>query len=520
MYCVIPAAGRGVRFNELGKHYPKCVLPYKEIPIIAHNIKLALEAGAREVCIVVGHQADKIREIVGMYFPNDERIVFADYVEAEGKGGPAVSIWCGTVRVSNEPVLVLLSDIVINSTIPTPDVSWISTQRVTDWERWCMAETVDKRIVAFHDKPKDKPPTNQAVSGIYYFTNGKLFEDCLSKAIEETTEGEVQISYAMNHYMQKEILKTIDIVITDFGTLQEYLQNRGISNSRDFNDVYPIKHSMIIKKSEKNPEKIHAEVNWYENLPSHIKMITPRIFDKDLYDDVPSYTMERIDSPTIRELYLYLESDPVFWTEVYGKLFDLVEDFSSYTKPGTPKFFGNLDKKNRERVALLDFDTADAEYFCDVFTGLDLASEFDVFDDSIFHGDLCFSNIFYHPGSKQMKLIDPRGDAYGNVLYDLAKVTHSAYYPYDYIDAELYLNKNGETIFFDAGKQKAREAYKELFIERFDEDIWKKTLFLTASLFLTMIPLHNHNKINQRLFYEIFRKAATESGFMGTFPSR
>jgi len=119
-----------------------------------------------------------------------------------------------------------------------------------------------------------------------------------------------------------------------------------------------------------------------------------------------------------------------------------------------------------------------------------------------------------------MKLIDPRGDAYGNVLYDLAKITHSAYYPYDYIDAELYLNKNGETIFFDAGKQKAREAYKELFIERFDEDIWNKTLFLTASLFLTMIPLHNHNKINQRLFYEIFRKAATESGFMGTFPSR
>lgn len=518
MYCVIPAAGRGVRFNELGKHYPKCVLPYKEIPIIVHNIKLALEAGAREVCIVVGHQADKIREIVGMYFPNDDRIHFADYMEVDGKGGPGVSIYCGTARAANEPILVLLSDIVINSTIPTPDVSWISTQRVDDWERWCMAETNSDRIVAFHDKPKDQPPTNRAVSGIYYFTNGKLFEDCLSKAIEDTTEGEVQISYAMNHYMQYEPLKTMDIVITDFGTLQEYLQNRGISNSRDFNDVYPIKHSLIIKKSEKNPEKIHAEVNWYENLPTHIKILTPRIFDRDLYDDVPSYTMERIDSPTLRELYLYLESDPMFWKDVYNKLFDLVEDFSQYTKPGTAKFFGNLDKKNRERVAMLDFDTADAEYFCDVFTGLDMGGEFDVFDDSIFHGDLCFSNIFYHPGSKQMKLIDPRGDAYGNVMYDLAKITHSAYYPYDYIDAELYLNKNCETIFFDAGKQKAREAYKELFIERFDEDIWNKTLFLTASLFLTMIPLHTHSKINQRLFYEIFRKAATESGFMGTFP--
>ena len=41
MLCVIPAAGRGVRFNELGKNYPKRVLPYKEKPIIAHNISLA-----------------------------------------------------------------------------------------------------------------------------------------------------------------------------------------------------------------------------------------------------------------------------------------------------------------------------------------------------------------------------------------------------------------------------------------------------------------------------------------------
>ena len=63
MYCVIPAAGRGVRFNELGKNYPKCVLPYKDVPIIVHNIRLALNSGAREVCIVIGHQGEKIKDI-------------------------------------------------------------------------------------------------------------------------------------------------------------------------------------------------------------------------------------------------------------------------------------------------------------------------------------------------------------------------------------------------------------------------------------------------------------------------
>ena len=142
MYCVIPAAGRGVRFNELGKNYPKCVLPYKDVPIIVHNIRLALNSGAREVCIVIGHQGEKIKEIVGMYFPDDSRIRFAQYQEAAGKGGPGVSIYCGIPQdIGEEPILVLLSDIVvqIEEFLPS-DTSWISVQRVPDWERWCMVE--------------------------------------------------------------------------------------------------------------------------------------------------------------------------------------------------------------------------------------------------------------------------------------------------------------------------------------------------------------------------------------------
>lgn len=227
--------------------------------------------------------------------------------------------------------------------------------------------------------------------------------------------------------------------------------------------------------------------------------------------------MERIDSPTARELFLYLESEPSFWTDFYSRLFDTVEQFSEYKKPGKSTFFSNLDKKNRERVAAISDDLRDNDAidFCDAFFEMQERGDFDIFQDSLFHGDLCFSNIFYHPGSKHIKLIDPRGDAYGNVLYDLAKITHSAYFPYDYIDAELYLKREGETIIFDAGKHYCRKAYKKLFIERFGEDTWQKTLTIVASLFLTMIPLHSHNRNNQELFYDTFRKASSESGLLG-----
>lgn len=520
MYCVIPAAGRGVRFNELGKNYPKCVLPYQDVPIIVHNIRLALESGAREISIVVGHQADKIREIVGMYFLNDSRIRFADYQESASKGGPGVSIYCGIPNdIGDEPLLVLLSDIVVHNIVCFADMrtSWITTQKVPDWERWCMVETKDGNVVEFHDKPRDMPPTNLAVSGVYYFTNAALFRSCLIDAIHSTSQGEVQISSAMSRYMKDISIYTKSVKIVDFGTLQEYLENRGVKNSRSFNTLFPSPDgSTITKTSIVQPEKIHAEANWYDNIPTPIKVMTPRIFDKKLYGDRPTYTMERVDSPTLRELYLYLESDPIFWAEIYTKLFQLTDKFRFYVKPGKAQFFTNVATKNYERITKIRSDLVrnDDLEFLSKFAKMADDGEFDIFPDSLYHGDLCFSNIFYHPGSKQIKMIDPRGEAYGNVLYDLAKITHSAYYPYDYVDAELYLNKDGQTIYFDAGKEQARHAYKTLFIDKYGEDTWRLTLFLTASLFLSMIPLHDHNERNQELYYALYRQARSDAGLV------
>jgi len=521
MYCVIPAAGRGVRFNELGKNYPKCVLPYQDIPIIVHNIRLAFESGAREVCVVVGHQAEKIIDIVRMYFPDDSRVVFSEYREAAGRGGPGVSIYCGIPSdIGEEPILVLLSDIVVEHA-PFNDTrtSWISVQKVPDWERWCMAETKDGNVVEFHDKPRDMPPTNLAVSGVYYFTDASWFRSCVMDAIHGNREGEVQISSAMSRYMKQNAIYTKTVKIIDFGTLQEYLENRGVKNSRSFNTLFPSSdNSTITKTSVVQPDKIHAEANWYDNLPTPIKVMTPRIFDKKLYGDRPTYTMERVDSPTLRELYLYLESDPIFWSEIYTKLFQLTDKFKFYFKPGKPQFFKKIVDKTFQRFDSINPDLklihSDDYWFICKLTEMQLDGSLDVFQDSLFHGDLCFSNIFYHPGSKQIKLIDPRGEAYGNILYDLAKITHSAYYPYDYVDAELYLTKDGHTIYFDAGKEQTRQAYKTLFVDKYGEETWRITLFLTASLFLSMIPLHDHNERNQELYYALYRKARSDAGFV------
>src|SRR5699024_6250012 len=60
----------------------------------------------------------------------------------------------------------------------------------------------------------------------------------------------------------------------------------------------------------------------------------------------------------------------------------------------------------------------------------------------VFHGDFCFSNILYDSRGDRIKVLDPRGvsgsneSIYGDLRYDIAKLSHSVIGMYDHIIAE------------------------------------------------------------------------------------
>ncbi|MBD6984623.1 capsular biosynthesis protein, partial [Vibrio parahaemolyticus] len=76
---------------------------------------------------------------------------------------------------------------------------------------------------------------------------------------------------------------------------------------------------------------------------------------------------------------------------------------------------------------------------------------------NVMHGDLCFSNILYDFRAKKIKVIDPRGitpegvkTIYGDLKYDLAKLSHSILGLYDYIIAGYFsVDIKGREIKFD-----------------------------------------------------------------------
>ena len=121
------------------------------------------------------------------------------------------------------------------------------------------------------------------------------------------------------------------------------------------------------------------------------------------------------------------------------------------------------------------------------------------------HGDLCFNNILVDQIAGCIKLIDPKAywdkkrNIYGLVdpNYDLAKLNHSFRYLYDSVVNNLYsinIKKNNVelTIYAPSEYDLVNKLFDQILINKnIDDDILR---YLTASLFISMLPLHEEDE--------------------------
>jgi hypothetical protein len=320
-----------------------------------------------------------------------------------------------------------------------------------------------------------------------------LREQCDRK---EAIGGELQISTALANLGVR--VESRDLAILDFGTLASYLKNRGLRNSRSFNTV--CLSELTVWKQSPQREKITAEYNWFKNVPSDIQLCCPRIVKANLLGEAASYEMERVYLPTLRELYLFFDRSEETWRRIFQCCGKMRKKMGGYSVPESSfdriytKTLSRLDAKERVGIVkdfLLEF--------------LEVGSEVDT-RSQLMHGDFCFSNLFWDDAKGSMVMVDPRGELVGSTFYDWSKLRHSILYDYDFVDAELYTVLGEEVTLFNSGTEPVKVLFRELEQELFSERELRYLELLTASLFLSMVPLHSHNATNQRLFREKFEE--------------
>ena len=305
MIGIMPCAGKGTRFFELGKEYPKCILPYQEKPLLVYNVKWLIDQGCSEVLVVADHHRDKIEEVVKDYdLP-------VKVIAPKNNKGLSISIQSALDVQDDTSVMIMLGDMLVHDSPGEENFNWVSTARVKDWSRWCMFDP-NKNI--FLEKPEEQPDTNHALTGVYFLTSSKKLSNAIDKQVSQniTAKGEYTISSALPLMECK--FKTKNLQTLDFGSVEQYFRNKAIKKGRAFNSI-EFKDNTVIKKSGQN-QKIIDEINWYQNIPNILKSRTPKLLEYDMYSEQSSYTMQRINNPTVRELYLFFDRSVDLWYKI------------------------------------------------------------------------------------------------------------------------------------------------------------------------------------------------------------
>ena len=172
--------GHGTRLRPLTHTGPKQLLPIANKPMSQYCIESMKEAGVTEIAIIVGGVgSNKVRE----YYGDGKNFgVNITYVEQDSPKGIAHAISLCRNFIGNEKFLVFLGDNIIQKSIQDYTTKFLSSEddasillcEVDNPSRFGIADIKNNKIVKIMEKPKN-PPTNFAVTGIYFLTP-KIFE--------------------------------------------------------------------------------------------------------------------------------------------------------------------------------------------------------------------------------------------------------------------------------------------------------------------------------------------------------
>ncbi|WP_255149252.1 bifunctional sugar-1-phosphate nucleotidylyltransferase/acetyltransferase [Halorarius halobius] len=166
MQAVILAAGEGTRMRPLTESVPKPMLPVADRPLVAHTASMAADAGAEELVLVVGYEADRVRDHFGTEFEG----VPVSYAVQEEQLGTAHAAAAAREHLDGEFV-VLNGDDLYDAAAIGPLFEGgpaVGAYEVEDPRPYGVFSIEGDRVTGVVEKPDD-PPSNRVNVGAYRF---------------------------------------------------------------------------------------------------------------------------------------------------------------------------------------------------------------------------------------------------------------------------------------------------------------------------------------------------------------
>lgn len=211
---IILAGGSGTRLYPLTRGVSKQLVPVYDKPMVYYPLSVLMLAGIKEVLIITSSedQANFQRLLgdgseIGMTFdyivqPSPDGLAQAFILGEEFIGVDDVCLVLGDNIYYGHNLISLLATSICN--VKTENKATVFGYHVADPERYGVVEfDIHGNVISIEEKP-DKPKSNYAVTGLYFYPNDVIQK---AKTIILSQRGELEITSVNQAYLAEHRLK-------------------------------------------------------------------------------------------------------------------------------------------------------------------------------------------------------------------------------------------------------------------------------------------------------------------------
>lgn len=279
---IILAAGAGTRLYPASLPISKILLPIYDKPMIYYPLSTLMLAGIKDILIITNEtDYDNFVKLLG---DGSQWGIHIDYEIQYIQKGIADAFLLAEKWINGEKVALILGDNIFHgfgfSTILSNVISnngaTVFGYRVSDPERFGVVEFDDnKKVLSLEEKP-NKPKSNYAVTGLYFY-DGKVCD--YAKMLKPSARGELEITDLNKIYLEKNQLNVEllgrGFTWLDTGTHDSMLEASNFVRTIELNKGEQISclEEIAVRKGFVSIEDMHKQIKPFVDKNAYYKYI-------------------------------------------------------------------------------------------------------------------------------------------------------------------------------------------------------------------------------------------------------